>query len=130
VAGRAVAAPRSPQAVIETIEAANRIRTTPYIWGGGHARWHSSGYDCSGAVGYALHGGDFLQTPMTSGSLMRWGLPGKGRWITVYANARHAFAVIEGLRWDTAGDASGTGPRWHRDIVATAGFLPRHPPGY
>ncbi|HVO53703.1 MAG TPA: hypothetical protein VMT37_04745 [Solirubrobacterales bacterium] len=127
-----VAAPptSAPAAIKAAIAAANRIRTKPYIWGGGHARWWSPGYDCSGAVSYALHGAGLIDTPMDSGEMMSWGEPGKGRWITVYANAGHAFAVIDGLRWDTAGDKHGTGPRWHREMVSTAGYVARHPAGY
>jgi cell wall-associated NlpC family hydrolase len=127
-----VAAPpaSAPPAVKAAIAAANRIHTKPYIWGGGHARWWSPGYDCSGAVSYALHGAGLIDTPMDSGEMMSWGAAGKGRWITVYANSGHAFAVIDGLRWDTAGDTHGTGPRWHRAMVSTAGYVARHPPGY
>jgi len=130
IGNKAVAPPGSPEAVAKVIQAANRIRTTPYIWGGGHGRWWDRGYDCSGAVGYALHGGGLLEAPMTSGELARWGAPGDGRWITIYANARHVFAVIAGLRWDTVGDVTGTGPRWHPEMVSTAGFVARHPVGY
>ena len=130
IAGKAVAPPGSLEAIAEVIDAANRIRTTPYIWGGGHGRWWDRGYDCSGSVGYALHGGGLLEAPMTSGEMTRWGMPGRGHWITIYANPRHVFAVIAGLRWDTVGDASGTGPRWHEDMAPTAGFIARHPPGY
>jgi cell wall-associated NlpC family hydrolase len=127
-----VAAPpeSAPAAVKAAIAAANRIRTKPYIWGGGHARWWSEGYDCSGAVSYSLHGGGLIDTPMDSGEMMGWGEPGPGRWVTVYANAGHAFAIIDGLRWDTVGDTHGTGPRWHRSMVSTAGYLARHPAGY
>jgi hypothetical protein len=127
-----VAAPpeTAPPAVKAAIAAANRIRTKPYIWGGGHAQWWSEGYDCSGAVSYALHGAGLIDTPMDSGEMMGWGEPGPGRWITIYANAGHAFAVIDGLRWDTVGDMRGTGPRWHRSMVSTAGFVARHPAGY
>jgi cell wall-associated NlpC family hydrolase len=125
------AAPRSaPPAIKAAIAAANKIRTKPYIWGGGHARWWSPGYDCSGAVSFALHGAGLLDTPLDSGSFMQWGEPGKGRWITVYTNPGHAFAVIDGLRWDTVGDAKGTGPRWHRNMVSTKGYVARHPAGY
>lgn len=125
------AAPRSaPPAIKAAIAAANRIRRRPYIWGGGHARWWSRGYDCSGAVSFALHGAGLIDTPMDSGEMMSWGEGGKGRWITVYANAGHAFAVIDGLRWDTVGDAHGTGPRWHRNMVSTKGYVARHPVGY
>jgi cell wall-associated NlpC family hydrolase len=130
VAGRAIAPVNAPPAVRKVIAAANRIRTRPYIWGGGHARWWDIGYDCSGAVSYALHGGNLIESPEPSGSMMSWGEPGPGRWITVYANGGHAFAVIAGLRWDTVGDTSGTGPRWHPSMVSTRGFVARHPAGY
>jgi cell wall-associated NlpC family hydrolase len=130
VAGAAIPPPTMPRAVLSAIAAANTIRTRPYIWGGGHAHWWDRGYDCSGSVSFALHGGGLLRSPLTSGEMTHWGAPGKGRWITVYANAGHAFAVIDGLRWDTAGDARGTGPRWHRGMVSTAGYVARHPLGY
>ncbi len=130
VRGRAIAPIDAPAAVKQVIAAANRIRTKPYIWGGGHGRWWDRGYDCSGAVSYALRGGAFLESPLPSGPMERWGSAGPGRWITVYANAGHAYAVIAGLRWDTAGNSSGTGPRWHSDMASSAGFVARHPPGY
>jgi cell wall-associated NlpC family hydrolase len=132
VGGRAIPPINAPASVKRVIAAANKIRTKPYIWGGGHGRWWDRGYDCSGAVSFALHGGSFLASPLPSGPLENWGSPGRGRWITVYANAGHAYAVIAGLRWDTAGNTSGSGPRWHRDIRAAGGgrFIARHPAGY
>jgi len=132
VNGRAIPPANAPAAVKQVIAAANKIRTKPYIYGGGHGRWWDSGYDCSGAVSFALHGGKLLSTPMPSGSLESWGSAGKGRWITVYANAGHAYAVIAGLRWDTAGVTNGTGPRWHKSTraAATGPFIARHPAGY
>jgi hypothetical protein len=132
VAGRAIAPASAPPAVKAVIAAANRIRTTPYIWGGGHGRWWDRGYDCSGAVSFALHGGRLMASPLTSGSMTTWGAPGRGRWITIYANAGHAYAVIAGLRWDTAGDENESGPRWHESLAAAAGgrFVARHPVGY
>jgi cell wall-associated NlpC family hydrolase len=130
VRGRAIAPLDAPAAVKRVIAAANRIRTKPYVWGGGHGRWWDRGYDCSGAVSYALRGGAFLDSPLPSGPMERWGSPGPGRWITVYANAGHAYAVIAGLRWDTSGNTRGSGPRWHADMASSAGFVARHPPGY
>jgi hypothetical protein len=130
VRGRALAPIDAPPAVKQVIHAANRIRAKPYVWGGGHGSWEARGYDCSGAVSYALHGGGLLDTPLVSGSMMRWEAPGPGRWITVYANAGHAYAVIAGLRWDTSGNTRGTGPRWHLETEARAGFAIRHPAGY
>jgi len=118
----------APQAVKDAIAAANAIATTPYVWGGGHGSFESSGYDCSGAVSYALHGGGFLESPLDSTGLSTWGEPGPGRWITVYANAGHAWMVIAGIAFDTSG---GAGPRWHDPWVnSPEGFIARHPAGY
>jgi septal ring factor EnvC (AmiA/AmiB activator) len=118
----------APQAVKDAIAAANSIADTPYIWGGGHGSFESSGYDCSGAVSYALHGGGFLESPLDSTGLETWGEPGPGRWITVYANASHAWMVIAGIAFDTVG---GPGPRWHDPWVdSPSGFIARHPAGY
>jgi len=132
VNGRAIPPANAPAAVKQVIAAANKIRTKPYIYGGGHARFWDAGYDCSGSVSFALHGGGFLTSPLPSGPMETWGSGGKGRWITVYANAGHAYAVIAGLRWDTAGNTSGTGPRWHKSLraAATGPFTARHPAGY
>ncbi len=125
--GQAIAPANAPQAVKDVIASANAIATTPYIWGGGHASFESSGYDCSGGVSYALHGGGFLSSPLDSTGLSFWGEAGVGQWITVYANSGHVWAVIAGLRWDTSG---GAGPRWHSDMASTSGFVVRHPSGY
>jgi cell wall-associated NlpC family hydrolase len=132
VRGRAIPPADAPPAVKKVIAAANKIRTKPYIYGGGHGRWWDAGYDCSGAVSFALHGGNLIDTPMPSGSLSGWGSGGKGRWITVYANGGHAYAIVAGLRWDTAGTTNGTGPRWHKSLKAQASgpFTARHPAGY
>jgi cell wall-associated NlpC family hydrolase len=128
--GLASAPKDAPPAVKAAIAAANSISTTPYVWGGGHGSWYSYGYDCSGAVSFALYGAGLLDTPLTSGSLETYGEPGPGKWITIYANATHTYAVIAGLRWDTVGDASGTGPRWHVEPPYPEGFVVRHPTGY
>src|SRR6201990_2115856 len=132
VGSRAIAPASAPAMVKRVIAAANHIRTTPYIWGGGHGRWQDSGYDCSGAVSYALHGGKLLTSPLTSGSFETFGEEGPGRWITIYANASHAYMVVAGLRFDTAGDVSETGPRWHPTVAAaaTGRYVVRHPVGY
>lgn len=114
----------------EVIAAANRIVRKPYLWGGGHLSWWARGYDCSGAVGYALHGADLLETTMVSGQFSSWGLGGLGRWISVYANEEHVYMVVAGLRFDTRGDPLGvTGPRWHIDKVEPGRFTARHPSG-
>ena len=128
---RALAPASAPTAVKAVIAAANRIRTTPYIWGGGHLGWDATGYDCSGSVSYALHGAKLLESPLVSGSFMTWGEAGPGKWITIYANKAHVYMVVAGLRFDTGGDLEGeTGPRWHAEPPYPKGFIVRHPVGY
>jgi hypothetical protein len=120
----------APPAVLDAIEAANSIADTPYIWGGGHGSFESSGYDCSGAVSFALHGGGMLSSPLVSGDLAGWGEPGPGEWITVYANGGHVWMTIGGVAFDTSG-SGGAGPRWHSTPPnSAAGFVVRHPLGY
>ncbi|MGN6815234.1 MAG: hypothetical protein ACTHK3_04025 [Solirubrobacterales bacterium] len=126
--GQAVAPAGAPPAVKQVIAAANRIRQRPYVWGGGHTGWRSRGYDCSGAVSYALHGAGLLDATMVSGQLAHWGEAGPGKWVTIYANAQHVFMVVAGLRFDTRGDPAGvSGPRWHRAWVDPRRFAARHP---
>jgi septal ring factor EnvC (AmiA/AmiB activator) len=118
----------APQQVKDAVSAANAIAYTPYIWGGGHGSFESEGYDCSGAVSFALHGGGFLESPLDSTGLETWGEPGPGTWITVYANSEHAWMVIAGVAFDTVG---GPGPRWHNPWVdSPEGFVVRHPTGF
>jgi peptidoglycan hydrolase CwlO-like protein len=129
--GDAIPPSNAPLAVRAAIEAANQIDDLPYIWGGGHGSFTSSGYDCSGAVSFMLHGGGFLSSPLDSTGLEVWGEPGGGNWITVFANSGHAWAYVAGLRWDTGGPGGGNGPRWStvmRDD--TSSFVARHPAGY
>ena len=130
VNGIAVPPPNAPAVVRNVIAAANQIADEPYVWGGGHGSFESSGYDCSGAVSYALHGGGLIDSPVDSRGLMVWGSGGFGRWITVFANDGHAFAFIAGLRWDTGGSGGGSGPRWHSDLRSGAGYVARHASGY
>jgi len=126
--GLAVAPVGAPQAVKDAIAAANSIVGYPYLWGGGHGSFESSGYDCSGAVSFALNGGGLLTSPLDSTGLTLWGEPGEGNWISVYGNSGHVYAVIAGLRWDTSG-TGGTGPKWQTDLRDSIGFIARHPSG-
>jgi cell wall-associated NlpC family hydrolase len=118
----------APAPVKRVVSAANSITRAPYRWGGGHRAFASRGYDCSGAISYALHGGNLLKTPLDSRSFMRWGVSGPGAWITVYTNPGHAYVVVAGLRFDTSGPGE-RGPRWRTDARSNAGFKARHVPG-
>ena len=140
--GTAAAPADAPAEVQKAIWAANKIQDKPYVYGGGHAEVEDDGYDCSGTVSYALHHAGLLETPLDSGSFMRWGESGKGLWITVYTNPGHAYAVIAGLRLDTSmatisrahkrqfKKASERGPRWRPSERSSRGYKKRHPVGY
>lgn len=122
----------APPQVVAVIEAANEIRDKPYLWGGGHGSFESSGYDCSGAMSYAFHAGGFLDVPLDSTGFTYWGEAGVGNWITAYGNSGHAYAVIAGLRWDTSG-TGGSGPSWSTTTTSfqpASAFVARHPAGF
>ncbi|HZV75632.1 MAG TPA: peptidoglycan-binding domain-containing protein [Conexibacter sp.] len=117
----------APAEVAAVIAAGNVIASLPYRWGGGHRAWEDVGYDCSGSVGYALHGGGLLDATSDSSGLMSYGEPGPGTWITIYANPDHVYMVVAGLRYDTSGaDPS----RWQAEMRSATGFTVRHPVGF
>jgi hypothetical protein len=129
--GIAYAPANAPYRVREAIWAVNSIRHKPYHWGGGHGSFYDSGYDCSGAVSFALHSAGALGQPLPSSDLLRYGSYGRGRWITVYSRHGHTFAIIAGLRLDTTDFRYGgdVGPRWYTEGRSTWGFSARHPEG-
>jgi hypothetical protein len=139
--GTAAAPAAAPPQVQQAIFAANKIVGRPYVYGGGHRSFKSTGYDCSGTVSYALHGGGLLKSPLDSGSFMSWGEKGPGVWITVFTNPGHAYAMIAGLRLDTSAAgvtrentknalAFQSGPRWRPVLRSAAGYRQRHPLGF
>lgn len=129
--GRAAIPLGAPLEVQELVKRGNRLVGKPYVWGGGHDPdfgLNSPGYDCSGSTSFVLR--KLLDRPLVSGALAGWGMPGKGKWVTIYANGHHVFIVVAGLRFDTSsvGDHSGySGPRWRPRLRSTAGFVARHP---
>jgi hypothetical protein len=132
--GLATAPPDAPESLQRLVAAANQVARLPYVYGGGHGRgggegiWVDSAYDCSGSVSFALASAGFLTSPMDSGSLAGWGKPGRGKWVTIYANAGHAFMVVGGARFDTVGLRQ-SGSRWQPAFRSISGFTARHPPG-
>lgn len=130
VEGLAAAPIEAPAAVQEIIWAGNQIIGLPYIYGGGHRSFTSRGYDCSGTVSFALHGASLLETPMDSSEFEGWQKRGVGKWVTIFANAEHAYMTVAGIRLDTssANDPSNLqGPRWRPLRPRNAGFVVRHP---
>ncbi|HEY3865433.1 MAG TPA: peptidoglycan-binding protein [Solirubrobacteraceae bacterium] len=115
--------------VARVIAAADEIATRPYVFGGGHGSFESEGYDCSGSVSYALHGGGLLSSPEDSTGLESYGEAGPGRYITIYANAEHAYMTIDGRRFDTVA-LQEDGSRWSDSAGDDGGgFVERHPDG-
>jgi cell wall-associated NlpC family hydrolase len=130
VAGLAAAPMSVPVPVQQIIWAANQIIGLPYVYGGGHQSFNSTGYDCSGTVSFALHGASLLATPEDSSELMAWGAHSLGRWVTIFSNPGHAYMTIAGLRLDTsaADDPSNQqGPRWRPLRPSNGGYTVRHP---
>jgi peptidoglycan hydrolase-like protein with peptidoglycan-binding domain len=114
--------------IARVIAAGDEIATRPYVYGGGHGSFQASGYDCSGSVSYALHGGGLLSSPEDSSGLESYGAPGPGRHITIYANSEHAWMVVDGKRFDTIAQQE-TGTRWSSSMMSTSGYIARHPIG-
>jgi peptidoglycan hydrolase-like protein with peptidoglycan-binding domain len=130
VGGLAIAPSDAPAAIKAVIAAGNRIAFKPYVYGGGHGSWNSYGYDCSGSVSYALHGGNLLSETEDSSQFESYGGAGAGRWITIWTNAGHAYMYVAGLRFDTSAQDSTGGSRWTTQRRSNAGFVERHPAGY
>jgi hypothetical protein len=131
--GLATIPPSAPARVADVINAANQVARKPYVYGGGHGRtagetFVDSAYDCSGSVSFALAAAGLIDSPMDSTALADFGRPGPGRWVTIYANAGHAFMTVAGLRFDTSGRSEG-GSRWQAESRTIGGFTARHPPG-
>jgi cell wall-associated NlpC family hydrolase len=133
-AGLATVPPSAPAKVAAIITAANQVAHAPYRYGGGHGgvggdeTWVDTAYDCSGSISFALASAGLVESQLTSGLFMKWGKPGPGKWVTIFANEGHAFMVVAGLRFDTV-ERARTGTRWGRAYSQVSGFVARHPPG-
>jgi hypothetical protein len=141
--GLAAAGAQAPAAVRSMVAAGNRLYGTAYLYGGAHGTSLGTlqpAYDYSSAVSYLLHGGGVLgASALDSTELETYGLPGPGRYVSIYANAAHTFMYVAGLRMDTVFDAaydSGPnagkpGPRWRGSptVPDWAAWTVRHPAG-
>jgi peptidoglycan hydrolase-like protein with peptidoglycan-binding domain len=126
--GVAVAPASAPDDVKAIIDAGNVIAKKPYKYGGGHARWNDTGYDCSGSVSYVLHAAGLLSRALDSSEFMTWGESGRGTWVTIRTNPSHAYLIVAGLRFDTSALRE-TGNRWTEQMRSASGFRGRHPEG-
>jgi hypothetical protein len=129
--GLAIPPANAPAPVVAAILAGNQIAHNEYTWGGGHATYEDTGYDCSGSLSFILAAAGLLTGTETSGEFMSFGQPGQGKWISIYAMNGHTFAIIAGLRFDTVALAE-TGTRWSNrppDEPNLSSFVARHPAG-
>jgi hypothetical protein len=141
--GLAAAGEEAPAQVKAMVAAGNRLFGAAYLYGGAHGSSLNTlgpAYDCSSAVSYVLHaGGVFGEYAEDSSELESYGDPGPGSYVSIYANAAHAFMYVGGLRFDTvedpaydSGPNSGKpGPKWRvsASIPGWASWTVRHPPG-
>jgi peptidoglycan hydrolase-like protein with peptidoglycan-binding domain len=128
--GTATPSANAPTTIKKLFAAANRIATKPYVYGGGHATWNDSGYDCSGSLSYALHGANLLSSPLDSTEFESYGSPGPGRWISIWSNSGHTYMYVAGLRYDTSAQSSTGGSRWTSQRRSNSGFVESHPTGW
>jgi hypothetical protein len=127
----------------------------PYVWGGGHAHCgtpdhgqsgHADsagtivvagvGYDCSGSTCAVLASAEMgytLGAPAdVSGTIAaKWGEPGEGQYLTVWANPDHVFMIFHTPQGDKHFGTgflgkSWSGPGFSPELHTTAGFTPRH----
>ena len=129
--GIAYAPSKAPDCVKSAIWAVNTICQKPFLLGGGHRSFSAPGYDCSGAVSFALYHAGVLQAPLVARDFRHYGDAGVGRWMTIFAKREHTYIIIAGLRLDTTDFRYGgrAGPRWHGYLRQGIGFEMRHPAG-
>lgn len=135
----------SPAPIIKMIAWCNTVAGIyQYTWGGGHQHiglpnsgacssdgsGSCFGFDCSGTVSGALGAAGFLDQPLVSGELASWGVPGAGKYVTVYANSIHTFMKILGHWFGTGKLGDGGGPDWGNFDPDLSSYTVRHPQGY
>ena len=137
----------APAVVQAMIVAGNELQRLPYGPDGHPDPRGAPDQDCSSTLNYVLYRsgvrplGELLRENPLAQDYVHWGLPGPGRWVTIYAAdspTPHVFVTIAGLRLDTSHNGTDTGPnrlqdgpRWRiLDHIPTwAHWSVRHPPG-
>lgn len=98
---------------------------TGYVWGGGHSEGNNvtaNELDCSGAIAKLMQESGFNFPVAVSSDYASRFNPGVGDLFTIWSNAGHTFANIEGKDWGT-NTANGLGYATHTH----SGFTPVHP---
>jgi Transglycosylase SLT domain len=127
--------------------AGNELQELPYGPGGHPDPRGALEEDCSSTVNYVLYRsgvrpiGEIVNENPLAEDYVHWGLPGPGRWVTIYSTTsptNHTFMTIAGLRLDTSHNGTDTGPNRNEDgprwrildqIPTWAHWSVRHPRG-
>ncbi len=136
-----------PAAVQAMVVAGNELQDLPYGPAGHPDPLGAPSEDCSSTVNYVLERAgvrplaEIVKDNPLAQDYVAWGLPGLGRWVTIYATdtpTDHVFIVIAGLRLDTSHNGTDVGPNRDEDgprwrildhIPEWAHWSVRHPPG-
>ncbi len=138
---------QAPPAVQAMVIAGNELQDLPYGPDGHPDPRGALDEDCSSTLNYVLYRSgvrpiaEILRENPLAQDYVRWGAPGPGKWVTIYATAMptaHVFVVIAGLRLDTSHDGTDVGPNRYEDgprwrvldhMPGWAHWSVRHPPG-
>jgi hypothetical protein len=137
----------APPIVQAMVVAGNELQSLPYGPEGHPDPRGAPAEDCSSTVNYVLYRAgvrpiaEILRSNPLAQTYIKWGHPGPGRWVTIYAAdspTPHVFIVIAGLRLDTSHNGTDIGPNRDEDgprwrifprIPTWARWSVRHPPG-
>ncbi len=136
-----------PPVVQAMVVAGNELQGLPYGSDGHPDPRGAPDEDCSSSLSYMLFRAgvrpiaEIVRDNPLAQDYVHWGLPGPGRWVTIYATdapTPHVFVVVAGLRLDTSHDGTDAGPNRDQDgprwrildhIPTWAHWSVRHPPG-
>jgi hypothetical protein len=100
-----------PAVVQAMLVAGDELQSLPYGPGGHPDPRDALEEDCSSTVNYVLYRagvrriGEIVNENPLAQDYVHWGLPGPGRWVTIYSTSSptdHTFITIAGLRLDTS----------------------------
>jgi hypothetical protein len=126
------------------VVAGNELQSLPYGPSGHPDPRGAFEEDCSSTVNYVLYRAgvrpirEIVRHNPLAEDYAHWGVPGPGRWVSIYAAPSHAFIVIAGLRLDTSHRGTDVGPnraedgpRWRilNHIPTWARWSVHHPAG-
>ena len=108
-----------PPDVQAMLVAGNELQDLPYGPGGHPDPLGALEEDCSSTLNYVFYRAglrplsEIIRDNPLAQDYVNWGVPGPGRWVTIYASAApipHVFIVIAGLRLDTSHNGTDVGP--------------------